>query len=242
VVQQRRLLGRELLDRTGFVAMVNGKEWGWTSPVTTLPEKIGDVSPDNNTWFSQSAWPKSGSYYDATYDIFIDPYPAPTDRNSKTELMIWLSWYNTKPLADHYYANGNAIPAATNVSLGGRTWDIYEYTWSNGGHTLSFLDRSKSGWWSGSLTPFFKYGLNRGFYTNDHYLDSVMAGWEFEPGDYTAHSWGAWASDAALPLCITAPHTTVLAVEFDGEHGLYRDTGPQAHELPPDCCAVPRGH
>jgi hypothetical protein len=43
-------------------------------------------------------------------------------------------------------------------------------------------------------------------------------------------------------LCITAPHTTVLAVEFDGEHGLHRDTGPTAHELPPDGCAVPCGH
>ncbi|MFC9915433.1 hypothetical protein [Streptomyces sp. NPDC059862] len=54
------------------------------------------------------------------------------------------------------------------------------------------MDRSKSGWWSGSsLTPFFNYDLNRGFYTNDHYLNSVMAGWEFGPGDYTAHSWGA---------------------------------------------------
>ncbi|MER6014723.1 hypothetical protein [Streptomyces bluensis] len=42
---------------TGFVAMVNGKDWGWTSPVTTLPKKIGAVSPNNNTWFSQSAWP-----------------------------------------------------------------------------------------------------------------------------------------------------------------------------------------
>ncbi|MER7895021.1 hypothetical protein ABTX62_02470 [Streptomyces sp. NPDC096046] len=69
--------------------------------------------------------------------------------------MVWLNGYNTTPPADAHDANGNAIPAATDVSLGGRTWNIHEYTWSNGGHTLSFLDRSKSGWWSGSLTPSF---------------------------------------------------------------------------------------
>ncbi|GAB2744693.1 hypothetical protein [Streptomyces bullii] len=74
---------------TGFVAMVNRKDWGCTSPVTTLPKKSRDISPNHTTWFSQSAYPKSGSYYEATYDIFIDPYPAPTDCNSKTELMIW---------------------------------------------------------------------------------------------------------------------------------------------------------
>jgi hypothetical protein len=175
---------------TGFVAMVNGKDWGWTSPVTTLPKKLSAISPNNTTWFSQSAYPKSGSRYNATYDIFIDPIPEPTDRNSKTELMIWLNWSNTQPLSNAYDANGNAIPTATNVSLGGRSWDIYEYNWSNGGHTLSFLDRSRSGWWSGSLTPFFNYGISRGMYTNDHYLNSIMAGWEFGPGDYTAHSWG----------------------------------------------------
>ncbi|MFJ8364196.1 hypothetical protein [Streptomyces sp. NPDC093984] len=36
--------------------------------------------------------------------------------------------------------------------------------------------------------------------------------------------------------------TTVLAVEFVGEHVLNRDTGPTAHELPPGGCAVACGH
>jgi hypothetical protein len=175
---------------TGFVAMVYGTDWGWTSPVNTFPKKLSAVSPNNTTWFSQSAYPRAGSYYDATYDIFIDRTPGPTDRNSEIELMIWLNWSNTKPLANAYDANGNAIPTATNVSLGGRTWDIYEYNWPNGDHTISYLDTNRSGWWSGSLTPFFNYGINRGYYTNDYYLNSVMAGWEFGPGDYTAHSWG----------------------------------------------------
>ncbi|MFG2802409.1 GH12 family glycosyl hydrolase domain-containing protein [Streptomyces pseudovenezuelae] len=176
---------------TGFVAMVDGKDWGYTSPVTTLPKKLSAISPNNTTWFSQTSSPASGSYYDATYDIFIDPTPAPTDRNSHNELMIWLNWSNTQPLANAYDASGNAIPAATNVSLGGRTWNIYEYNWPDGvSHTISYLDTNRSGWWSGSLTPFFNWGVNRGYYTNDQYLNSIMAGWEFGPGNYSASSWG----------------------------------------------------
>lgn len=176
---------------TGFVAMVDGKDWGYTSPVTTLPKKLSAISPNNTTWFSQSAYPNSGSYYDATYDIFIDPTPAPTNRNSHNELMIWLNWSNTKPLSNAYDASGNAIPVATNVSLGGRSWNIYEYNWPDGvSHTISYLDTNRSGWWSGSLTPFFNWGINRGYYSNDQYLNSIMAGWEFGPGNYTASSWG----------------------------------------------------
>ncbi|WP_020140667.1 hypothetical protein [Streptomyces sp. 351MFTsu5.1] len=45
---------------------------------------------------------------------------------------------------------------ATDISLGGRTWNIYEYDWPDGvSHTIS-----------------------------------IMAGWEFGPGTYSASSWG----------------------------------------------------
>lgn len=74
-----------------------------------------------------------------------------------------------------------AAAAGTSTTTTGRTATTPSASWTGAG----------SGWWSGSLTPFFNYGLNKGLYTNDHYLNSVMAGWEFGPGDYTAHSWGA---------------------------------------------------
>jgi hypothetical protein len=176
---------------TGFVAMVDGEDWGTTSPVTTLPKKLSAIGSGNKTWFSQTSYPNSGSYYDATYDIFIDQTPGVTDRNSHNELMIWLNWSNTQPLADSYDASGNAVPVATNVSLGSKTWNIYVYHWPDGiSHTISYLDTSKSGWFSDSLTPFFNYGISRGLYSNDQYLNSIMAGWEFGPGNYTAVSWG----------------------------------------------------
>lgn len=63
--------------------------------------------------------------------------------------------------------------------------------WSTGGHTMSYLDRANSGWFSGSLWPFFNHGISNGWYTADQYLNSVMGGWEFGKGNYTALSWGA---------------------------------------------------
>jgi hypothetical protein len=50
-------------------------------------------------------------YYSNSYDIFIDPSYAPTDRNEKYEVMIWVAYRapNT-PLSDHYDAKGVGVP------------------------------------------------------------------------------------------------------------------------------------
>ncbi|KAJ6098160.1 hypothetical protein N7499_002534 [Penicillium canescens] len=177
---------------TGFVAMVTGEDWGTWSPIHTLPKKINDVNPGHNTWFSQSANPADGQGYDACYDIFIDPSYAPTDRNSKYEVMIWVDYRApNSPLSDHYDSNG-AVPWARNVNIGGKEWDVYLYHWPTGGAlTITYVDPNNSGWFSGSLTPFFQHGISNGWYSGDDYLTSVMAGWEFGKGDYTASSWGA---------------------------------------------------
>ncbi|KFZ18669.1 hypothetical protein V501_01086 [Pseudogymnoascus sp. VKM F-4519 (FW-2642)] len=177
---------------TGFVVMVTGEDWGTWSPVHTLPKKLNDVNPSHATWFSQTSSPASGAGYDACYDIFIDPVAAPTDRNSINEIMIWVGYQApNSPLSDKYGSDGKPVPWETNVSLGSGSWDVYLYTWPNGGHTMSYLDRANSGWFSGSLTPFFNHGISHGWYTGDQYLNSVMAGWEFGKGSYTASSWGA---------------------------------------------------
>jgi hypothetical protein len=63
----------------------------------------------------------------ASYDIFIDPSYAPTDRNSKYEVMIWVGYRApNSPLSDHYDSNG-AVPWARNVNIGGKEWDVYLY-------------------------------------------------------------------------------------------------------------------
>jgi hypothetical protein len=56
---------------------------------------------------------------------------------------------------------------------------------------MTYADTTNSDWFSGSLTPIFEHGIINGWYSGDDYLSSVMAGWEFGKGDYTASSWGA---------------------------------------------------
>lgn len=176
---------------TGFVAMVDGEDWGTWSPGTDLPKKLNTISSSNTTWFSQTASPNSGAGYDATYDIFIDPTYAPTTRNSLYEIMIWVGYRApNQPISDSYNSSGVAVPYATGLSLDGRTFNLYLYHWSGGGITMTYVDTANPGWFSGSLTPFFTYGESAGWYTSSDYLTSVMAGWEFGHGSYSATSWG----------------------------------------------------
>jgi hypothetical protein len=64
------------------------------------------------------------------------------------------------------------------------------FSWQSGALTISYLDRANSGWWAGSLSPFFDHGIQNGWFTGDQYFNSVMAGWKFGKGSYTATSWG----------------------------------------------------
>jgi hypothetical protein len=65
----------------------------------------------------------------SSYDIFIDPSEAPTDRNSINEVMIWVGYQApNSPLSDKYGSDGKPVAWETNVSLGGRSWDVYLYT------------------------------------------------------------------------------------------------------------------
>jgi hypothetical protein len=63
--------------------------------------------------------------------------------------------------------------------------------WPSGGYAMTYLDRQNSGWFSGSLWPFFNRGISNGWYTSEQYLNTVMGGWESGRGNYTAVSWGA---------------------------------------------------
>jgi Glycosyl hydrolase family 12 len=105
------------------------------------------------------------------------------------------SWGVNAPNGTGYDATydifiSNPAPYATNVSLAGRSWDVYLYHWPGGGLTMSYLDRANSGWWSSSLSPFFNHGISNGWYSSNDYLTSIQAGWEFGQGSYTASSWG----------------------------------------------------
>ncbi len=156
-----------------YPAVVYGCHWGGCSSGTALPKKISSLGAVH-TWWTQSS---SGTAYDAAYDIWFDPSANPGNRAATYELMIWLQWQNTKPIAQTYDASGNAVPFASNISLSGRTWNVYRR-----GNVFSFLPTSQTSWLSIDVKPIIDYCVARGWMTNANYMTSVQAGWEIITG------------------------------------------------------------
>ncbi len=84
----------------------------------------------------------SGGAWSSTFDIW--------DVDHKYEIMLWLNYTgtatgggNVKPISTSYNSAGNAVPAYSNVNVGGATWNVYRG--SNGANQVfSFLRTTKT--------------------------------------------------------------------------------------------------
>ncbi|HLL65016.1 MAG TPA: hypothetical protein VK453_04620 [Micromonosporaceae bacterium] len=61
--------------------------------------------------------PRAGAY-SSDYDIWAN--------NHAYEIMLWMNQYGpVKPIAERYDAQGRAVAAYRNISIGGHRWDVY---------------------------------------------------------------------------------------------------------------------
>jgi hypothetical protein len=97
----------------------------------------------------------SGAYYDAAYDLWTN--------NNVDEVMVWEQWNGTGPIATTYTCNDLGVsgcPFATNVSIGGGTYDVYQ---GNYGHnTISFLRTSQRSSGSENLLALMNWLVTQG--------------------------------------------------------------------------------
>lgn len=115
-----------------------------------------------------SANTASGSHYDLAYDIWCD--------NSKYEIMVWANWSGTQPIAKSYNSSGVAVPDYSNVSIGGRTYNVYKG--SNGSNAVfSFLMTSKTNSATVDIKSILLWINSKGWYSNP-VLTKIQFGWE----------------------------------------------------------------
>jgi len=104
--------------------------------------------------------------YETAYDIWAN--------SNAYEIMIWTNQHGAVgPIADSYDSNG-AVPAASNVNVGGATWNIYRG--SNGSNAVYSFVRTNSnsgtldvlamlnwlktnGWWADVTIGQFQFGF-----------------------------------------------------------------------------------
>jgi hypothetical protein len=111
--------------------------------------------------------PSSGSY-ETTYDLWAN--------NNAYEIMVWMNKAgNVGPIAASYDANG-AVPSASNVSVGGHTFNVYKG--SNGSNAVySFVRTSNTSSGTVDILAIFKWLQTNGWW-GDVTLGQQQFGYE----------------------------------------------------------------
>jgi regulation of enolase protein 1 (concanavalin A-like superfamily) len=141
----------------------------------------------------------SGGAYSSTYDIWYNNYAY--------EVMLWMNQTGAiGPIASSWDANGNPVAQATNVSVGGHTWNIYRG--SNGVNAVfSFVRTSNTNSGTVDITAISQWLRNAGWFGNVN-LHSVQFGFEITASNgnqrYSVTNFSVTAGAAASLTVSTA--------------------------------------
>ncbi|UII19670.1 RICIN domain-containing protein [Fulvivirga ligni] len=130
--------------------------------------------------------PSSGSYNSA-FDIWYNNYAY--------EVMLWMNWAGAMgPISYNYGCNGypsSACPVATNVNIGGHTWNLYEGT--NGSATVySFLRTSNTNAATVNITQMSQWLASNGYFSSNTNIHEIQFGFEITSasnGNFTVNSY-----------------------------------------------------
>jgi Glycosyl hydrolase family 12/Ricin-type beta-trefoil lectin domain len=157
----------------GYPAIYKGCHWGACTSNSGLPIQVGSLTPGKVT----TSWTTTQTYtgaYDVAYDIWYNQSPTTSGQPNAEEMMIWLN------------DNGGVEPAgsvvATNVSLGGHTYNIWEdqmSTWKDVSYVMTSGTTSVSNLDVGILAA---DSVSRGYMTDSDYLIDLEAGFELWQG------------------------------------------------------------
>ena len=157
----------------GYPLIYRGCHWGACTPDSGLPIRVSSIRPGTVITSWRTTQPGGSSHYNVAYDIWFNRTPTTGGQPDGAELMIWLN------------RNGPVHPAgsrvASDVSAGGRSYDVYlrqwhwntiTFTMTPGATSVRHLD----------LWPLVAYAASRGYIQDSWYLISVESGFELWRG------------------------------------------------------------
>ena len=148
-----------------YPAVYKGCHWGWRTIDSNLPARVRTLIDVPFSW-SVNTGGATG-----TWNVAMDVWFSVTGNGtpSGAELMIWLR------------ANGGAGPAGTrvasNVNIGGTTWDVYFADWAIWDY-IAYKKVNPADNVSLNLKDFIDDSVSRGFVSHLWYLEAIEAGFE----------------------------------------------------------------
>jgi hypothetical protein len=159
----------------GYASIYQGCHWGKCSAggLSSSPIQVSDLTTGKVTTSWSTTQPGDGTY-DGSYDIWFNRTPTTSGQPNCTELMVWLSHDGSvRPI-------GSRI--ASNVSVGGHSYDIWEgaqawgdtitYDMTTGGTSVSGLD----------VGVLAQDAVRLGYLPSSCYLMDIEAGFELWQG------------------------------------------------------------
>jgi hypothetical protein len=160
----------------GYPSIYQGCHWGDCSSggLTTTPIQASNLSAGKVTTSWSTTQPGGSNDYDVAYDIWFNKTSTTTGQPNCLELMVWLNH------------NGPVQPfgsqVATNVSIGGHTYNVWEgaqSTWNTVSYTMTTGTTSVSNLDVGQLA---QDAISRGYMSSSCWLIDVEAGFELWQG------------------------------------------------------------
>jgi hypothetical protein len=187
-----------------YPSIYQGCHWGNCSSggLTTDPIEVSDLTAGKVTTSWSTTQPGGSSDYDVAYDIWFNQTPTTSGQPNCTELMVWLNH------------NGPVQPfgseVASNVSLGGNTYNIWEgaqSSWDTVTYDMTSAATSVSDLDIGTLAQDM---VSRGYTSSSCYLIDVEAGFELWQGGagLETNSFSVNVSGSTTPPPTTPPPTT----------------------------------
>lgn len=126
--------------------------------------------------------------YNTAFDIWYNNYGY--------EIMLWMNWNGSMgPISYNYGCGGypsSACPIATNINVGGHTWNLYEG--DNGSATVySFLRTSNTNSGTVNITQISQWLANNGYFSGNTNLHEIQFGFEISQSaggaDFTVNNY-----------------------------------------------------
>jgi len=202
---------------SGYPSIYAGCHWGACSPNQHgMPIQYTSITSSPTTW---NVTPSPNGNWDIAYDIWFNPNSSTSNNSTGLELMVWINHMGSIQPA------GSVV--ASNVTIGGMTWNIWRSGSTQNSGTVSYVATSPTNSFNFDLLNIYRDLVNRGYMSSNQWLIDIEAGTEVwtAGSNFATNSFSACVNCGGAPpaaptnLTATAASSSQINLSWTGSSG-----------------------